>query len=137
MKDKETVKNWIFLADGDLKTAEDELMSKNPFTNTICFHSQQSVEKYLKAYLSLVGEPFGKTHDIAQLIELCKKYENDFEKLYELKAHKLTRYAVDVRYTDDFYIPTIEEAEESIKIAKNVKKFVLQKIRKHKIMQKE
>ena len=54
MKKEETVKNWIFLADGDLKTAQDELNILEPFTNTIYFHSQQCVEKYLKAYLTFI-----------------------------------------------------------------------------------
>ena len=130
MKNKKTVKNLIFLANGDLKTAEDELKTKNAVTNTVCFHTQQCVEKYLKAYLSLVGHPFGKTHDIAELIELCKRYDKEFEKLYQLNAHRLTRYAVEVRYPDEFYIPSVKEAKESIEIAENVKKFISEKIEK-------
>lgn len=100
---EETVKNWLFFADGDLKTAEDELNAQNPFTNTVCFHSQQCVEKYLKAFLTLMGQPFGKTHDIAELIELSKKSDKDFDQLYQLKADYLTKYAVEVRYPDEFY----------------------------------
>ncbi len=120
---EETVRNWLFLAMGDLKTAEDELKSEEPFTNTICFHSQQFVEKVIKAFLTLVDIPFGKTHDIAELIELARKKEPTFEELYKFNAYKLTRYAVEVRYPDEFYIPTLEEAKESIQIAKNVRKF--------------
>jgi HEPN domain-containing protein len=130
MKYEKTIRNWVFLANGDLKTAEDELKTENAITNTVCFHTQQCIEKYLKAYLSLVGQPFGKTHDIAELIELCKQYDNDFDQLYQLKANKLTRYAVEVRYPDDFYIPSMDEAKESIEIAENVKKFVLKKFEK-------
>ncbi|MCD6407731.1 HEPN domain-containing protein [bacterium] len=128
MKNEETVKNWIFLAEGDLKTSEDELQMKNVVTNTVCFHAQQCVEKYLKAYLSLVNQPFGKTHDIAELIELCKKYDEDFEYLYQIKANKLTRYAVETRYPDDFYIPTIDEAKESVEIAILAKEFIKRKV---------
>lgn len=127
---EETVKNWLFLADGDLKTAEDELNMQEPFTNTICFHAQQCVEKFLKAFLTLIGQPFGKTHDIAELIEISKISDPDFDQLYQLKAHKLTRYAVEVRYPDELHIPSLEEAKESIKIAKNVKQFVIEKIKK-------
>lgn len=100
----------------------------NPVTNTVCFHAQQCVEKYLKAYLSLVGKPIGKTHDIPELIELSKEIDIDFEKLYELNSHRLTRYAVEVRYPDDFYIPSIDEAKEAVAIAKNVKEFISEKI---------
>lgn len=128
MKNKETIKKWLFLAERDLKTAEDEIKTDDPATNTVCFHSQQCVEKCLKAYLSAIAEPFGKTHDIAELIEKCIKYDKDFNQLYQMKAHKLTRYAVEVRYPDDFYIPTIDEAKESIQIAHNVKNFILNKL---------
>ena len=129
MSFKNSVKFWIFLADGDLKIAKDELNTKKPFTNAICFHSHQCTEKYLKAYLTFVRKPFRKTHDLAELIELCKEDDKEFEKLYEINAHKLTRYAVQVRYPDDFYIPTIEDAKEAIRIAQKVKRFIRKKLR--------
>ena len=126
---KETVKKWLLLADGDLKTAKDEFDTENPVTNTICFHAQQCVEKYLKAFLTFVQEPFGKTHDIAHLIELCKRHDSTFENLYSLKAHKLTRYAVIIRYPDEFYVPSMQEAKHSIEIAEEVKNFVSKKMK--------
>jgi HEPN domain-containing protein len=129
VNEEKTVKVWIFLAEGDLKTAEDELSTTEPFTNTICFHSQQCVEKYLKAYLSFVGKPFRKTHDISELIELCKEVDEEFEILYSLNAAKLTRYAVDIRYPDEFYIPSIEEAKEALEIAKKVRNFIIRKLK--------
>ncbi|MFZ8803942.1 MAG: HEPN domain-containing protein [Candidatus Calescibacterium sp.] len=129
MNEEKTVKGWIFLAEGDLKTAEDELSTTEPFTNTICFHSQQCVEKYLKAYLSFVGKPFRKTHDISELIELCKEVDEEFEILYSLNAAKLTRYAVDIGYPDEFYIPSIEEAKEALEIAKKVRNFIIRKLK--------
>jgi len=130
VKKEETVKNWIFLADGDLKTAQDELNILEPFTNTICFHSQQCVEKYLKAYLSFIEKPFGKTHDIAELIELCKENDKEFDILYKMSVNKLTRYAVETRYPDEFYIPSLEEAKECVRIAEKVKSFIVEKLKK-------
>ncbi len=127
---KEHLRIGFFFADGDLKTAEDELNMPDSFTNTICFHSQQCVEKYLKAYLSFVGRSSGKTHDIAELIELCKENDEEFDNLYKINANKLTKYAVEVRYPDEFYIPSKEEAKNSVEIAKKVKSFVLDKFRK-------
>lgn len=109
MTKKKPIENWIFLAEGDLKIAKDELNMPAPFTNAICFHSQQCVEKYLKAYLLLVGKPFGKTHDIALLIELCNEEDKEFVNLYNIHANKLTRYAVEIRYPDDFYLPSMRK----------------------------
>jgi HEPN domain-containing protein len=130
MNKEKKVREWIFLAEGDLKTAEDELAMSEPFTNTICFHSQQCVEKYLKAYLTFIEKPFRKTHEIAELIELCKENDKEFDKLYDLNATKLTRYAIEARYPDEFYIPSIEVAKESVEIAKKVKSFVIEKLKK-------
>lgn len=47
---EQTVKSWILKAESDLKTAKDELATPKPATDTVCFHAQQCVEKYLKAF---------------------------------------------------------------------------------------
>ena len=83
----------------------------------------------VKAYLSFVGKSFRKTHDISELIELCKEIDEEFEILYSLNATKLTRYAVEARYPDEFYIPSIEEARELVEIAKKVRNFVIRKLK--------
>ncbi len=57
-----------------------------------------------------------------------KEEDDEFEYLYEIKANKLTRYAVEVRYPDEFYIPSIEEAKEAVEIAKKVKSFIRRKL---------
>jgi HEPN domain-containing protein len=57
---EELIKNWIAKAESDLKTAEDELSTEKPATDTICFHAQQCVEKYLKAYLIHIKNDLGK-----------------------------------------------------------------------------
>jgi len=127
---EERVKKWIFLADGDLKIAKDELKTQEPFTNSICFHSQQCVEKYLKAFLTFYGIPFRKTHDLTELINQCTEVDTEFNKLFEINADKLTAYSIDIRYPDDFYTPSLEEAKETIEIAEKVKSFVIQKLKK-------
>jgi len=57
------VREWSAKADNDLKTAAHTLkLGRDCPTDTVCFHSQQCVEKYLKAFLVLVEIPFPKTH---------------------------------------------------------------------------
>jgi len=126
---KEKIEKWILKAENDLKIAKDEILTENPATDAICFHAQQCVEKYLKAYLSFIDKPFGKTHDIALLIELCIEDNKEFNSLYDMMANKLTRYAVEIRYPDDFYFPSIEEAKEAIEICEKVKQFVINKFK--------
>ena len=123
-----TVKKWIAKAESDLKIAKDEMQLTDPATDAVCFHTQQFVEKYLKAFLIFHGEPLKRTHDITTLIDECAKIDPDFEKLYEFDADELTNYAVEVRYGDVFYFPSEEEAKKAIEIAEKVKRFVLEKL---------
>ena len=126
----DTVKNWIKKANNDFKIAHRELKANNPVKDMICFHMQQCVEKYLKAFLSHNNVSFRKTHDIAELIESCKDIDPEFNNLYDLEADSLTIYGVEIRYPDDFYIPTLNETKNAVEITIKVKKFILDKIKK-------
>lgn len=122
------VNNWHIKANNDLKTIEDLLKSENIVTDSVFFHSQLAVEKYLKSYLIARQKPFKNTHSITAILKLCDAIDKDFEKLDF--AVYLTHYAVELRYPDDFYIPDLEEAEEAYEIALKVKDFVIKKIKK-------
>ncbi len=65
------VSEWVAKAENDLKNAVLVLRAgKHCPTDTVCFHAQQVVEKYLKALLTMHGIPFPKTHNIRKLIEI-------------------------------------------------------------------
>jgi len=123
----EYLQRWLIKADNDLKVAEHEIkIDKNErVTEAICFHCQQAAEKYLKAYLVWRGVDFGKTHNMEYLVQLCAKYDRDF---HDIDVGDLSFYAVEIRYPDDFYMPSLQEAKECIKIAKNIRKFIRRKI---------
>ncbi|MCP4652042.1 MAG: HEPN domain-containing protein [Candidatus Omnitrophica bacterium] len=124
---QEYLKRWVDKADNDLKVAEHEnaIEEKQRVTEAICFHCQQAIEKYLKAYLVFKAVDFGKTHNLEYLIELCAKENKEF---LNLSVGNLSFFAVEVRYPDDFYIPTSKEAIASIEMAKQIRDFVLPKI---------
>ena len=126
---QEIVTLWCKKADNDLKTGKDELSTKKPTTDTVCFHMQQCTEKYLKAYLVFQGREIRKTHNIALLLQQCIKIDSSFERLKPLGTNMLSVYAVDSRYPDDFYMPTLEESKKAVTIAEEVRKFVLTKIK--------
>jgi HEPN domain-containing protein len=125
----ETIKKWILKAENDLKIAKDEMLTENPATDAICFHAQQCVEKYLKAYLISKDNEISKTHDILFLIKQCLLIDNEFNYLLELNADSLTSYAVEIRYPEEFYFPSLEEAKEAIEICEKVKQFVINKFK--------
>lgn len=124
----ERLKQWIVKADNDLKVAINELSLENPITDAICFHCQQAVEKFLKAYLVYRGVNFKRTHNITALLKLCITDDKDFIEIEGMDVEKLTIYATELRYPDFLYIPTIEEAKEAIEKAKFVKEFVMKKM---------
>ena len=125
----ELVNKWVMKAERDFKTVEKLIEADEIITDTVCFHAQQSIEKYLKAFLIYHQIPFGKTHDLIFLIQKCKDIDEDFEKFDTPETDKLTDYAVEVRYPNEFYIPSMEETKESYEIAKEVMDFVRDKLK--------
>ncbi|MCF6334250.1 MAG: HEPN domain-containing protein, partial [Spirochaetales bacterium] len=102
---------WKIKADNDIKTIENELKSEEPVTDSICYHSQQAAEKYLKLFLVSEGIEPARSHNIAFLKNECEKNNSAFSKLTDIEY--LTDYAVDLRYPDNFYIPSLEEAKDA------------------------
>jgi len=125
---RDIVRRWFQKADSDLKTAKILVEAEDAPTESVCFHAQQAVEKFLKAYLTFVDVKAGKTHDIATLLEKCIERDKDFENLDIEALEELTFYAVEVRYPEGFYVPTLEEARKAVKLAEQVKAFVSKKI---------
>jgi HEPN domain-containing protein len=62
----------VLLADNDLYAAEIIIKDDYPLTNIIAFHCQQTIEKYLKAYLIENDVPLIKTHDLIKLNDMTK-----------------------------------------------------------------
>ena len=61
---------WIEKAEEDYNAAKWLLQSPNTLYNSICFHAQQCIEKYLKVWLQEVNISFSKTHDLEELLNL-------------------------------------------------------------------
>ena len=60
---------WIEKAEGDFITVGRELKArKSPNYDAVCFHSQQTAEKYLKAYLHEFEQIIPKTHVLLDLL---------------------------------------------------------------------
>jgi HEPN domain-containing protein len=123
----EYLRKWIIKAMEDFRVAKHELsLSEDEIaTGAVCFHSQQLVEKLLKAYLISKNVDFERTHDLKFLLELCVRQDNDFK---GLKVGNLTSYAVEIRYPDEFYIPSVDEGKTCFEIASRIKDFVFKKL---------
>ncbi len=128
-----TVRAWVQKAENDLKVAKDQIKSPRPATDAICFHSQQCAEKYLKAFLVFHHHPVPRTHNIAWLIVQCAEIDAEFMTLLQSDIPLLSTYAVEVRYPDlgPELFPSKAEAQQAIKLAEQVRAFVLRKIGAH------
>ncbi len=79
MQNKDIAGEWFKIAETDLSSGEFlQSMTPVPF-EIICYHRQQSVEKYLKGFLALKGEEMKKTHNLTKLNKICQKYDDDFK----------------------------------------------------------
>jgi HEPN domain-containing protein len=63
---KPAVSRWLELAEIDLKAAR-VLLKEAGLTGVVCFHAQQSVEKFLKALVESKGLNPPKSHDLILL----------------------------------------------------------------------
>ena len=89
---------WISKAEGDYLVAEREMRVRNKANyDAICFHCQQLVEKYMKAFLFANEVDFPKTHNLIELLELCLPFDNSLEMQRDLLV-AMDRYGVRYRY---------------------------------------
>ncbi|GAX60912.1 hypothetical protein SCALIN_C15_0053 [Candidatus Scalindua japonica] len=97
MDNKDVAKEWFTIAEADLSSAEFLQNMQSMPTEIICYHCQQSAEKYLKGFLALNSEEIKRTHDLVTLSKECRKYDEDFETIEE-DCLMLTDYGVNIRY---------------------------------------
>ena len=119
------IREWLVKADNDLLNAAHTLtLGPDCPTDTVCFHAQQCVEKYIKALLVFRATPFSKTHDIRALRALLPA---KFRPKLDISAQKrLTRYATVRRYPDAEPDIPLTEARKAVAIARRVRKEVRQ-----------
>lgn len=124
MRTKEQqIRDWFAKVASDLKIARTESGTAAPATDAVCFHCQQAVEKMLKAWLIWKDRSPVWTHNIEVLLAACEETDAGFADLR--RAETLTGYAVDVRYGDPPYFPTLQEMEEAAKLAETAKAFIV------------
>ncbi len=121
----EFVRQWLSKAEEDFNAAKSLITYGASFLSTVCFHSQQAAEKYLKAFLTYHQVEFPKTHDIGELLDLiAPTHKKLSESLRDVIV--LTNYGVDVRYPGDFPDVTSSDAQQAIQMAEKVRRSVLE-----------
>jgi HEPN domain-containing protein len=123
---KNYVRQWIAKAGDDLIVIDKLTQFEIVATSAVCFHCQQVVEKYLKAFLLAHDVEIRKTHNIEFLLAECAEFDPDFSLI---DPRDLNDFGVDVRYPGDIYTPTDEETLAHKQIALNVKELVEGKLK--------
>ena len=132
MADIEIISDWLKKADEDFQFAVVNLREQKSFYAQICFHLQQTAEKYLKAYIVANELGFMKTHDLPLLLKICSSKDSSLDILRDACEY-LNAFYVETRYP--VHWPTnfsYEETEKALRAADQVcsvikKKIVLQK----------
>lgn len=97
------------------------------YLDTVTFHCQQAVEKYLKAYLIYQSTAFKFSHDLIYLLDLITQEDHDFESYYDTLS-ELQGYAVEIRYPNETIYLSNEKVENAMIIAKDVRELVTRKM---------
>jgi len=126
MKDSSDYKEWVEFAKNDLLVARELQIEKHFVHRAILMHSQQAIEKYLKAFLLLNKESIIRTHDLLILCKSSEKYVKAFSSFEEDLVWVSVNY-MQSRYPDNFEDTDLEDAKQALNIAIQFEKFILTK----------
>lgn len=124
-------KKWFEFAEIDLELSEklfEEKFEWDKWMNIICYHCQQSAEKFLKGFTILNKSKYEKIHDLVELYKNCERYvtviwtDEDKEKFCDACIN-LSIYATSVRYPDYDKLK-YDDIESAIEDAKCIKNFI-------------
>ncbi len=109
---------WVKKAEDDYITVELLLQSPISSKDVICFHAQQCIEKYLKAWLQEANIPAPRTHKLEDLLNLIVPSNPEWQ-AWNQDFSTLSNQAVDFRYPGKS--ATAENLEHAVKTCKIVR----------------
>ena len=118
------IEAWIEKADHDLGSAKIIFTHMPDYFDTVAFHCQQAVEKYIKSVLLFYKFEFLFSHDLIYLLDLLDARRKVDEATYD-KAIKLDRFSVQIRYPNKKIYLSKEELEYAIQVADYFREFTL------------
>jgi len=116
------IKEWLEKADHDLGSAKIIFLHLPEYFDTIAFHCQQAVEKYIKAILIFEKIEFQRSHDLVYLLELLSQ-KIEIDELKFKNAFTLNSFSVQIRYPNKIIKLTKEELESAILISEEFRVF--------------
>ena len=117
----EIVLEWLYFADADYDSALILNDAYRKHNEIICFHCQQAVEKYLKAFLCYNNIIPPKVHVLETLCAMCSEFDSSFNDIAKDCAY-LSPFAVKARYPLEMKITDLNTTK-ALGIALKVKDF--------------
>ena len=119
---KRITKEWLNAARDDLRVA-DKIISDETLTHMVAFHSQQCIEKALKAVMEECDMELVRIHNLQRLLELVKNHVTISVDIVLIEM--MDKLYIDSRYPADFGLlpdgkPDIEDAEAFYNAAKRI-----------------
>jgi HEPN domain-containing protein len=97
---KRATREWVRKAEKDYRFAVQNVGANEPFYDQLCFHFQQSAEKYLKALQEELGLAIPRTHVLKELLAMLAPHHPTLTSLRR-GMRFLARFAVQTRYPGD------------------------------------
>ena len=109
----------VHKAEGDYITMQSMLpqIGTRTIPDIICFHAQQCIEKYLKAWLQEANIRVPRTHDLNQLLRLIVSTHPEWRK-WHIPFAPFDTYAVDGRYSG---AATEEDVAQAVRLCNEVR----------------
>jgi HEPN domain-containing protein len=118
-------RRWFQKAENDLLNVQNNLKAGHYAGDTVCFHCQQAVEKYLKGFLAWHEVPFAKTHDLLALLRQVGQITDADAEMLSANLLLLDRYSVSIRYPQEYEEePDEEEVQEAVEAAYAIRTWV-------------
>jgi len=122
---KKLTAEWVRKAEADFEAANTIAKLDPSLRDPLCFHCQQTVEKYLKALLQEWGQIVPRTHDLTNLLNRLLKLDKSL-KGFGRGLKQLTRYAVEYRYPG--IVATSQQARLALRQAERVRQTIRPKL---------
>ena len=115
---------WLEFAKRDLEAAR-ILLNTNYLANVVMFHSQQCIEKCLKAYLEENAIKIPRIHSVVKLYSMISKEDKVSFDFKEDELDMVDLIYIDTRYPSGFGLlpsgfPTDNDAKELFEVAEKI-----------------
>jgi len=129
-KPSRVVLDWLKKADSDFGFAEAAFKEFDDFYSQMCILCHDAAEKYLKAYLVHRKKRYQRIHDLVTLLKDCIMVSDDKDTFSDLEncCRILNNYYTPLKYPSHFPFATEKQAEEAIRIAREVGTLIKSKI---------